>query len=48
MATQTPENIENDILEGEEDFQKHKIDEVRKKFIVDEMKTENLDIEYDN
>ena len=48
MATQTPENIENDILEGEEDFQRNNIDEVRKKFIVDEIKAEDFDSDYEN
>ena len=48
MATQTPENIETDILEGEEDFQRNKIDEVRKKFIVDEIKAEDFDSDYEN
>ena len=48
MATQTPENIETDILEGEEDFQRNNIDEVRKRFIVDEIKAEDFDSDYEN
>ena len=48
MATQTPESIENDILEGEEDFQRNNIDEVRKRFIVDEIKAEDFDSDYEN
>ena len=48
MATQTPESIENDIIEGEEDFQRNNIDEVRKKFIVDEIKPEDFDSDYEN
>ena len=48
MATQTPENIETGILEGEEDFQRNKIDKVRAKFVVDEIKAEDFDNDYEN
>ena len=48
MATQTPESIENYILEGEEDFQRNNINEVRKRFIVDEIKAEDFYSDYEN
>ena len=38
IATQTTENIEDDIIEGEEEFQRNSIDGLRRRFVVDEIK----------